>query len=257
MSAAAGRAFVAHGRGLLVQVTALAAIVGAWQLASLAAGVHILPGPLETVPVFVNLVRSGRFVVPLAGSLSRALTGFTLAFLLGVTYGIIAGRSRRFEHVSALVFQVALFFNTLVLILWGLAIMGNANYWAVVAVTALAVFPNVGVYTRGVIKTIDRDMLEMAEAYHASPRSRILDVYLPFLAPAILASARIAFSMSWKVVMLAEVFGFPSGIGWQIAQAYQGYNLAGLISWLVVFVITLLLAEQLLRVVERRAIRWR
>ena len=248
---------VGRAAGPLAQVSALAAILLGWQIASDAAGQGILPGPLDTAPVFARLISTGRFVGPLEGSLTRAVLGFAFAYLLGMLYGLAAGRSQRFEHTSSLVFQFALFANTLVVILWGLAILGNTNTWSVVVVTSLAVFPNVGVYLRDVVKTIDADTLAMAQAYRANLPSRIVDVYLPFLAPSMLASARIGFSLSWKIVMLSEVFGFPSGIGWEIRQAYTAYDLSTVIAWLVVFIITLLLVEQLIRVIERRAIRWR
>jgi ABC-type nitrate/sulfonate/bicarbonate transport system permease component len=71
-----------------------------------------------------------------------------------------------------------------------------------------------------------------------------------------LASARIGLSQSWKTVMLCEVFGFPSGIGWMIRQAYTGYNIRAVIAWLLIFVIALLIAERIIRLVEARAVRW-
>jgi NitT/TauT family transport system permease protein len=240
----------------LLQLSALVAIIVAWQLASDAAGQGILPGPATTLPVFLKLVSSGRFVDPLIGSFGRTLAGFVLSFAAGVAWGLAAGRSPRFDHITSLLFQVALFANTLVVILWGLAILGNTNPAAVVLITGIAVFPNIAVYMRDVVKTTDIEVLEMADAYRAGRLSRILDVYLPFIAPPMLACARIGFSLSWKIVLLSEVFGFPSGIGWAIRQAYTGYNLALVISWLVVFIITLLIVEQIIRLIELRTIRW-
>lgn len=240
----------------LVQLAALVAIGLVWQLGAEAAGTSILPGPAQTFPVFRDLVGSLKFLGPLGGSLQRTVIGFVVAFVIGVAYGIAAGRSRAFGRITSLVFQVLLFANTLVLILWGLAILGNTNTWSVVVVIAIAVFPNIAVYMRDVIRVMDADVLEMSDAYRTGVVQRVVDVYLPYLAPSMLAAARIGFSLSWKVDMLSEVFGFPSGVGYQIRQSYTGYNLPLVISWLLVFVVTLLLVEQLIRIVERRAIRW-
>jgi NitT/TauT family transport system permease protein len=96
----------------------------------------------------------------------------------------------------------------------------------------------------------------MADSFQVDTRQRIRDMYLPYLVPAMLAAARIGFSMSWKVIMLSEVFGFPGGLGFQIRINYTVYNLVQLLAWLAVFVIALLLIEQLLRETERTVVRW-
>lgn len=241
----------------LTHLAALVTVFGAWQLASIGAGGAVLPGPLDAAPVFARLLLSGDFIGPLWGSLARAGSAFVFAFLLGAAYGLAAGRSPSFEHVTRYVFQFALFANTLVLILWGLAILGHTNAIAVVVIGALAVFPTVGVYMRETIKAADADLVDMARAYRVGRRQRAIQIYLPFLAPAMLSIARIAFSQSWKVVMLAEVFGFPGGIGWEIRQAYTAYNLSAVIAWLAFFIIALLVVEQLIRFIDRRVITWR
>jgi NitT/TauT family transport system permease protein len=187
----------------------------------------------------------------------RTLLGFSLAFAFGVAYGIASGRNRAFRHATSLVFQVVLFANTLVIILWGLAILGNTNNLAVAVITAIAVAPTVSIYVRDVVTSVDVDVIEMGEAYKATVRSRILDLYLPFLAPALLAAGRIGFSQAWKVVMLSEVFGFPAGIGWEIRTNFISFNMDQLIAWLAIFVVTLLLIEQIFRAAEYRAMPWR
>jgi NitT/TauT family transport system permease protein len=81
-------------------------------------------------------------------------------------------------------------------------------------------------------------------------------MYLPYLVPPMLASARIGFSMSWKVVLLSEVFGMPGGLGFQIRSNYTIFNLTLLLAWLAVFVVALLLIEQFIRFAEQRIVKW-
>ena len=96
----------------------------------------------------------------------------------------------------------------------------------------------------------------MADSYRAGRVQRIRDVYLPYLVPPILAAARIGFSMSWKVILLSEVFGFSGGLGFQIRINYGIYDLVSLLAWLSIFVIALLAIEQLIRITERRVVKW-
>jgi NitT/TauT family transport system permease protein len=239
------------------QVAAVGAFLLVWQTASWAAKAGVLPGPADALPRLADLLSSGQFVTPLVSSLVRTAFGFIGGITLGVAFGIAAGRSAGFRHVTSLVFQVALFANTLVVIFIGLAIFGNTNNLAAIVVCAISVFPTVAVYIRDVVMSMDDELLEMSAAYRTSGWRRAIDVYLPFLTPAMLACARIGFSLSWKIILLSEVFGLTSGIGWQIQQSYSAYRVASVMAWLGVFVITLLLIEQLIRTIERLVVRWR
>jgi NitT/TauT family transport system permease protein len=240
----------------LIQLAAFVAFLIGWQGISIWSGADIVPGPGRTVPRLIEFLGSGRSVDPLAASLGRTALGFAAGFSIGIAYGVAAGRSPRFRRATSIVFQLALFMNTLVIIFWGLAIFGNTNEWAVVVVASLTVFPPVGVYVRDVVAALETELVEMATSFHASRWQRAWELYLPFLVPALLATARVAFSLTWKIVLLAEVFGLPSGLGWQIQQSYSAYNLTDLMAWLGVFVLALLLVEQGIRAVERRVVVW-
>ena len=72
-----------------------------------------------------------------------------------------------------------------------------------------------------------------------------------------LAAARIGFSMSWKLIMLAEIFGSP-GVSASIRINYTVYDLTTLLRpWSSIFVLALLIIEQPPRVSERRLVVWR
>ena len=71
-----------------------------------------------------------------------------------------------------------------------------------------------------------------------------------------LASGRVAFSLAWKVAFLTEVFGYPEGLGWRVRNAYTVYDMTTLLAWLTVFIIAILMIEQLTRVVERGLVKW-
>lgn len=74
--------------------------------------------------------------------------------------------------------------------------------------------------------------------------------------PAGLAAGRIGFALAWKVAFLTEVFGFPGGLGWQVRNSYTIYDMTSLMAWLMLFVGSLLLVEQVIRQLERRFVTW-
>jgi NitT/TauT family transport system permease protein len=242
-------------RDLSLQALSIAALVAVWAAISLEVG-NVVPGPTTVLPRFTELIGSGLFLGPLLESLWRTIVGFLCGFVLGVGIGIVAGKARWFAITASPLLNVVLFAPTLVVIFLGIAMLGT-QISTIAVITSLVVAPNVAIYMRDAMRDFDHEIVAMADSFRASPWQRVRDLYLPYLVPPILAASRIGFSMSWKVVMLAEVFGFPGGLGFQIRINYGVYDLRTLIAWLLVFVIALLVIEQGIRLAERRLVRWR
>jgi NitT/TauT family transport system permease protein len=238
-----------------VQLVSLVAFVLLWAVVSVVIGTKILPGPVDVAPAFGRLVSTGQFLGPLFESLSRTAIGFVVGFFAGLAFGIATAKARWFSISASPLLNILLFAPTLVIIFLAIAILGTGTI-AVAFIVGVTVAPNVAIYTRDVMRDFDPELVSMADSFQVDTRQRIRDMYLPYLIPAMLAAARIGFSMSWKVIMLSEVFGFPGGLGFHIRINYTVYNLTQLLAWLAVFVIALLLIEQLLRETERAVVRW-
>jgi ABC-type nitrate/sulfonate/bicarbonate transport system permease component len=244
-------------RGL--QVLSLLALLGIWALFSLLIGTFgghsIVPGPLDTAPELAKLLAGGKFVTPLLETLSRTAVGFVTAFVAGLSIGLATAKLPTFKAITAQSMNVLLFAPTLVLIYLGTSMIG-VGYVTVAIIAGLVVAPNVSIYMRDVMADFDQELADMADSYRATTRQRIFDVYIPYLVPPILAASRICFSQSWKVVMLMEVFGMPGGLGYQIRSSYYVFDLPRMMAYLVVFIVALLLIEQLIRFVEHRIVKW-
>lgn len=242
-------------KGGLRQLASIVVVIVVWTIVSRAVGTDSLPGPALVVPDFWDLVSSGQFAGPLGVSLVRVAIGFALGFAVAMIYGIAAGRSAKVQYALKWIFLALLFEPTLVVIFLGILIIGPNNF-AAVLIVAIMVFPAVGVYIRDVLSSFDEELMSMADAYHVSLRRRVVDVYIPYLAPPILTGARIGFSHAWKVVVLVEVFGVTGGIGFMIRQYFRVFNLPMMVAWLLIFILVLLGLEQVIRALERRAVRW-
>jgi NitT/TauT family transport system permease protein len=242
-----------------VQAASLVLLLLLWQLFALAIGTFgghaIVPGPMETAPEFFSILGSGGFVTPLVETLSRTFIGFMVAFFAGAAIGIASAQAPTFKVMTGPSMNVLLFAPTLVLIYLGTSMIG-VGYATVAVIAGLVVAPNVAIYMRDVMKDFDPDIASMADSYRVPTRQRVLEVYIPYLVPPILAAARIAFSQSWKVVLLTEVFGMPGGLGFQVRSAYTMFDLDRMMSYLIVFVVSLLVIEQGIRFAERRIVKW-
>jgi len=252
-------------RDRIAQLGSLVALVVVWGLISVAveafrvvqqrSGGNLLPSPIDVAPALVDLVASGDFAGPLWESLTRTAVGFTVGFVAGVAIGIATAKARWFSLSASPLLNLILFAPTLVIIYLMIVMLG-VGILTIAVITTLVVGPNVAIYMRDVMRDFDTELVDMANSFQVPARRRVIDMYLPYLVPPMLASARIGFSLSWKVVLLSEVFGMPGGLGFQIRSNYTIFNLTLLIAWLAVFVIALLLIEQLIRFTEHRIVKW-
>jgi ABC-type nitrate/sulfonate/bicarbonate transport system permease component len=238
------------------QVFGLVAILVVWQLSAWLINMgDTYPGPITVVPELLQLTSSGAAWGPLLSTLGRTAAGFVVGFVLAVAYGVCAYAYPRMRDYTDSLFNILMFSPSLIIIFVGLIVLGQ-TFTAVVVIVALCIFTDIAVYMRDAFTNFDTDLAGMATSYHATLRQRATDVYLPFLAPAALTTTRLGFTLAWKTAFLCEIFGFPNGLGWELRGAYRIYDIPLMMAWLSIFVITLLVFEQLVRAIEAKAVRW-
>lgn len=238
------------------QALSLVVLIAAWEVLSYVLDSPALPPATEVGGRLWDLLAAGDAFGPLWSTVLSTALGFILGFLTGLAYGITVYLRPGIGAATAGLLNIALFAPTLILIFLGLIMLGHDSRVTVVLIAGLVIFPNMAVYFRDTLRDLDGDTKEMVTSFKAGLWQRVRDVYMPYLIPPMLAAGRVGFSLAWKVAFLTEAFGFPEGLGWQVRNSYRVYDMTLLLAWLAVFIIALLLVEQLTRVVERAVVKW-
>lgn len=64
--------------------------------------------------------------------------------------------------------------------------------------------------------------------------------------------------MGWKVIVLVEIFGLSSGVGYRLNTEYSAMNVAGVLAWTIGFAGVMALLEYgVIGGIERYVTRWR
>jgi NitT/TauT family transport system permease protein len=217
----------------------------------------LLPGPVVVARRLAELVATGDFWTHLSATIQRVAAGFVLAFVVSVAAGTLMGARRLAEGV----------FESWVLV--GLTIPGLC--WAVLAVMWFGITEIAPVFAIVVVvlpmltlnmwqgtKSLDRDLIEMARVFRAPWTSVMRDVVLPQLMPFCLAGARLGFALGWKVVVLSEMFGLSSGVGYMINRSFSAYAMDDVLAWTAGFTAVMFAFEYAVMLpIERRLVRWR
>ena len=178
----------------------------------------MLPGPLAIPEAFRSELDSGMWLKAVTGSLSHYALGLVIGAALGVAVGVLTGMSRVAEDFTSWIVR-------LLRPIPGLAWAPFAIIWfgvtpkAAVFIIAISVFWIVFFAAHGAVRAVDRDLLEVAEAFgFRKPREKLLKIYLPASMPGILVGMRTSLGQAWMAVVAAEIFGVP-GVGQRMIQA--------------------------------------
>jgi sulfonate transport system permease protein len=234
------------------------ALVLLWQAASMAGLIpaRTLASPAAILATAWGLLATGELQHNLLVSLGRAAAGLGIGVTLGTLLAIVAGLSRRGEDLVDAPMQMlrTLPFLALVplFILWfGI---GETPKIALVALgTTFPIYLNLFAGIRGV----DPKLVEAARVCGLDRRGLVRHVILPGALPSALVGLRYALGIAWLSLVVAEQVNADAGIGYMISDARDFLRTDIIVVGLLVYALLGLLADALVRALERRALAWR
>lgn len=234
-----------------------AALLAVWQIAAAAAASPLLPGPAAVMAALVKLLLHGRLLTDLGISLARVAASFVLAMAIGSAIGIAMGRNRSIDRLFDLWLILGLNIPALVIILLCYVWIGLGEAAAVIAV-ALNKVPTCAVILREGARSIDRELLQVADVLHLSWWRRMRHVYLPQLYPYFMSATRAGLALIWKIVLVVELIGRSNGVGFQLGVYFQFFDIANILAYTASFVAVVMAVEAFaIRPLERSLTRWR
>lgn len=178
---------------------------------------------------------------PLMGSLWITLTvtvsAFLIALVLGVVGAVLFAQSRLFEvslFPYAVVLQVTpiVAIAPLVLIWVGLDHLERA---LLILATIVAFFPILSNTTLG-LKSVDHNLQNLLDLYHASRWQRLKELQFPSALPYLLGGMKISGGLALIGAVVAEFVagsGTGSGLAWRIIESANRLNIPGMFAALL------------------------
>ncbi|BAJ30290.1 MULTISPECIES: ABC transporter permease [Kitasatospora] len=203
-----------------------------------------------------ELLSSGQLGHHLWVSLQRAALGLAFGTTAGVLLALAAGLSRLGE---ALIDGTAQLFRALpILALVPLAILwfGIGEEVKIILV-ALGTFFPVYVNTHAALTGLDLRWAELARTVGLGRLGFLRRIALPGAAPGFFTGLRLAVTVSWLVLVVSEQINADSGIGYLMEQARTFGQTDVIVVGLVVYGLLGLASDTLVRLLERRVLRWR
>lgn len=237
--------------------SSLAALLLVWSVSAGALDSRFFPAPLTVLAALLVEWRSGDLFFHLSATLARVLVSFTLAMIIGSVIGIALGQYKKADRFFDSWLILMLNLPALVVMVLCYIWFGLTDFAAILAVIINKV-PNVAVTVREGARALDSELSEMARLYRFNKWKTLRHVVLPQLNPYFAAAARGGLALVWKIVLVVELLGRSSGVGFQIHLAFQTFDVATILAYALAFISVVQIIEWfVLKPWEKSANRWR
>jgi len=229
----------------------------AWQFLPPALGVpsYIIPTVTDLAREFARMVQRENLGVHVLSTVTIATAGFVIGSLLGAAMGYVLGMSVFIEKVLSpyiLGLQIApkVAFAPL-FIMW----LGY-NSWPKLIVTILVVFFPILVNVLQSMKTVDRDLVNLARAYSMSRWQIFWKIEVPASMPALMAGLRIGATLAVIGVTVGELVGGNTGLGYLITFGEGQANTAMVFDAIVLLTLIGIVLYAVVAMIEARVLHY-
>ncbi|OLF06690.1 ABC transporter permease [Actinophytocola xinjiangensis] len=234
------------------------ALILLWQAAS-ATGLLTedkLSSPLTVLRAGVDTARSGELGEAFVVSIGRVGLGFLVGAGVALLLGIVAGLS---SWGNVLIDPPVQMLRTLpflglipLLILW----FGIGEAPKIVLVALGVAFP-LYLNVHSGIRNADDQLVEASRALGFTRFERLWHVILPAAVPQALVGLRQSLGIAWLALIVGETVNADAGLGYLINNAREFLRTDVIVVGLIVYAVLGLVTDAVVRLVERRALRWR
>lgn len=237
-------------------ILACVALMVLWQLAATFFPPFLFPS-LSSIfkSLMVILGDKDQFVNAAATSI-RILLGMAGAFVFGAVLAVLMGRSAAVTRYV----QPLLTFNqgipalswVVFAIIWFKT--NELRIWFIIVMTTLPAF---AFQIYDAYKAMSKDLVEMSLSFRPGKWDLFRTLIWPSVMPGILTAWKVNLGNVARVVVVAELVGATTGVGYELLQVQQQFDMSGAVAWTLVLVLFVTVAQGVVTLIENAALRYR
>jgi NitT/TauT family transport system permease protein len=241
---------------LMVQAGFTVFVFGMWEILSRMLHADFwISSPSAVVVAMIAWARSGDLATDLQMTLTEAGAGFVLGSVAGGLVGFVLGWVQRlgklFEPLVLSLYTLPKIALAPLFVLWfGIGPVNKIMF------SAMLVFFMVFFTTFQGTRQVDRDLVANARLLGASRWAIWTKIAIPYASVWMFTGIRIGLPYALIGAIVGEFVAADSGVGFRIKEATSFFNTAAVFAGLVVLMAISMVLLGLLKLVERRVLRW-
>jgi len=242
----------------LARIAILLAIIGLWEWISRTGFVNqrLLPPASDTLATLIDLLQRSNVRSDLLVTATEVFAAFVLAVPLGVMIGFLIAENRYASDVAKplLFFAFSIpksIFLPMFILVFGVGFSQKVGFGFFSTIFILIMS------TMTAVESVKVEHLKVARSYGATPPQIAVRVYLPSMLPVLLEALRISMIFNLTGVILAEMYASRDGIGHQISNWGENFQMKQLLAGVVMIAAIAMTFNEAVRWVEARCSHWR
>jgi NitT/TauT family transport system permease protein len=247
---------VAVGRRALFYLLPFVVLAALWQFASLFFPPFLFPSLVDVFARCIGIFTDWSQFADVLATVLRILAGLAGAFIIGAALAVMMARSRAangflspiltlFQGIPALSWVVFA-------IIWFHGV--EPRIFFIMVMTTLPAF---SFQVLGALQGMSRDLVEMVMSFRPTRIKLFRTMIIPAILPDILTAWKVNLGNASRVVVVAELVGATGGVGYELLQQQQVFDMAGALAWTLQLVFFVLIAQGGLTLIETFAFRYR
>jgi NitT/TauT family transport system permease protein len=227
-----------------------------WQLAALNFPPYLFPSLTDVSAKTLAIFSSWSEFAEVLATVGRILAGLVGAFVIGAA---IAALMMQFRAVDRFLTPILNFFQGIPALSWVVfAIIWfhgtEPRIFFIMTVTSLPAF---AFQVLGALRAMSKDLVEMVMSLRPTRMKMLRAMILPSILPDILTAWKVNLGNASRVVVVAELVGATGGVGYELLQQQQQFDMAGALAWTLQLVFFVLITQRIIALIEQRAFRYR
>jgi ABC-type nitrate/sulfonate/bicarbonate transport system permease component len=227
-----------------------------WQFASLFFPAYLFPSLVDVFWRCLEIVTSWSLFADVVATVLRILAGLAGAFVIGAAFAVAMARSRAVDRFLS---PILTFFQGVPALSW----VVFAIIWfhgiepRIFFIMVLTTLPAFSFQVLGALRAMSKDLTEMVMSFRPSPFKMMRMLIIPSVLPDVLTAWKVNLGNASRVVVVAELVGATGGIGYELLEQQQMFDMAGALAWTLQLVFFVLIVQALLTFIESVAFRYR
>jgi ABC-type nitrate/sulfonate/bicarbonate transport system permease component len=231
-------------------------VIALWQFASLFFPRFLFPSLIDVFWRCIDIFTTGAMLADVMATVLRILAGLGGAFVVGGLLGLAMARSKAVDNFLS---PILTLFQGIPALSWVVfaIIWFHGVEFRIFFIMVMTTLPAFTFQVIGALRGMSKDLTEMVFSFRPTRLKLFRVMIAPAILPDILTAWKVNLGNAARVVVVAELVGASGGVGYQLLQQQQVFDMAGALAWTLQLVFFVLIVQGALTLIENTVFRYR
>src|SRR6266568_822126 len=231
-------------------------VIALWQFASLFFPRFLFPSLIDVFWRCLEIFSSGTMFADVLSTILRILAGLAGAFIIGGALALLMVRSRPVDNFLSPILSLFQGIPALSWVVFAIIWFHGVEF-RIFFIMVMTTLPAFTFQVLGALRAMSKDLMEMVFSFRPTRIKLFRVMIAPAILPDILTAWKVNLGNASRVVVVAELVGATGGVGYQLLQQQQLFDMAGALAWTLQLVFFVLIVQGALTLIENTAFRYR